>query len=67
MLRDSTLRAQIESTKVNITRAERQLKLLEQKKQDLKKFTSEKKSPFEEFEVNLSQKLNDKLLSLIHI
>ena len=61
MLRDSTLRAQIESTKVNITRAERQLKLLEQKKQDLKKFTSEKKSPFEEFEVNLSQKLNDKL------
>ncbi len=61
MLRDSTLRAQIESTKVNITRAERQLKLLEQKKQDLKKFTREKKSPFEEFEVNLSQKLNDKL------
>jgi len=61
MLRDSTLRAQIESTKVNITRAERQLKLLDQKKQDLKKFTSEKKSPFEEFEVSLSQKLNDKL------
>ena len=63
MLRESTLKAQTESTKINISRAESQLQILQNKKQDLLTVSNQKKSPSEVFDKALTEQLKIKLVA----
>ena len=63
MLRESTLKAQTESTKINISRAESQLQILQNKKQDLLTVSNQKKPPSEVFDKALTEQLKIKLVA----